>query len=80
VIENSIFSICKAVKDAKSLTEIANSILAGCRVVFFTFFPQIAQLTENCEEFLLQFLMGKHPRLKSCYILVFPKIRSLSKT
>lgn len=80
MLENSIYSICKAIKDTKNLTEQANSVVAGYKGVFFTFFPQIVKLTENCKVFLLQFLMDKHPCLKSYYTLVLPKIISLTKT
>lgn len=80
MLEDGICSICKAIKNTKNLTEIANNIVARCKDVFLTFFPQTVQLTENCKVFLLQFLMHKYPCLKSYYTLVFPKIISLTKT
>lgn len=41
MLENSIYSICKAIKDTKNLTEKTNSVVAGYKGAFFTFFPQI---------------------------------------
>lgn len=76
VLKTSVCSIWKTTKDAKNLTEMGSKM----KRCVFNFLPQTLLLTENCKISLLQFLVDKHPCLKSFYTLVFPKSLSLTKT